>query len=304
MTSSVLKFWKLVFVFVGFLALCIFALRLSTKAQGFQRQNLEVLKFEAQEPRPQKLTWLQEKLTVGQSELNYLRKNSIPNWLRDIDIDKELNETQAVLTLHSYLDNIDVICRRKIRFGHLDDGGWEICDDIHVRPEPPCIIYSFGIANDWTFDDEVSRLYGCHVYAFDPSIEQDRHDRSKLIHFYPWGLAGITGAWPGKGWPMYTLQDIKEKLGHSDKVIDIVKMDIESSEWTALPQMVTSGQLNNVRQLLIEFHVTPGRKDVKIVQAIERLGFKKFYVHKNFHCRRRQVGFPVFRTSCYEVMYM
>ena len=101
--------------------------------------------------------------------------------------------------------------------GHMDDGGWEICDDQGVRPEPPCIIYSFGIATDWTFDDDASRVYGCHVFAFDPSIGLAQHDRSQLVHFYPWGLAGLTGT--GKnGWPMFTFGDIKRKLGHTDKV--------------------------------------------------------------------------------------
>ena len=101
--------------------------------------------------------------------------------------------------------------------GDMDDGGWEVCDDIDVRPIPPCIIYSLGTGKDWTFDEDSSRLYGCHVFAFDPSLDLERHDRTPLIHFYPWGVDGATKV-NAKGWPMYTLGDIKKKLGHENSV--------------------------------------------------------------------------------------
>ena len=91
------------------------------------------------------------------------------------------------------------------------------------------------------------------------------------------------------------------------QVIDIVKMDIERSEWAALPEMLASKQLDMVRQLYAEYHVTSAinnREALKTIQAIEKIGFKRFYVRKNFHCSRKERGFPVMRTSCYEVMYM
>ncbi|GFR69564.1 methyltransferase-like protein 24 [Elysia marginata] len=241
-----------------------------------------------------------------QRQLSFLRRNSISHKLANIDIDQQMNDTQVALTLHSYLDNQDTVCRRKIRMGDMDDGGWEICDDEDVRPVPPCIIYSLGIGKDWTFDEDASRLYGCHVFSFDPSLGLEKHDRTPHIHFYPWGVGGETRV-NGKGWPMFTLGDVKKKLGHENKVIDIVKMDIESSEWSALPEMLSSRELDSVRQLFVEYHVVfpaSHRKSLKTIQAVEGDGWRKFYVHKNIHCARKQEGFPVRRTSCYEVMYL
>ena len=41
------------------------------------------------------------------------------------------------------------------------------------------------------------------------------------------------------------------------RVISVLKMDIESWEWKASPDMISSGSLNLVSQLLIEFHGKP-----------------------------------------------
>ncbi|CAG5125172.1 unnamed protein product, partial [Candidula unifasciata] len=205
-----------------------------------------------------------------------------------------------------------VICQRKIRMGNVGDGGWEICDDLKVRPKRPCIVYSFGINYDFSFDDDVARLYGCHVYSFDPSMEKmETSNRSVLsshVHFYKIGLSGQTVTLD-QGWNLYTLSDIRSRLGHQNAVIDVIKMDIEASEWDALPQMVSSGQLENVRQLLLEYHVVDTSHEyllprLKSIQAVERLGFRKFLVHKNEHCVEYFVKYPVPRTHCYEVHYL
>ena len=95
----------------------------------------------------------------------------------------------------------------------LGDGGWEICEDVDVRPRQPCVIYSFGINNEFSFDDYSAKTYGCHVYSFDPSMKQASHNRSDHVHFYKWGLAGNTEK-RSNGWQMYTLTDIRKQLGH------------------------------------------------------------------------------------------
>lgn len=37
--------------------------------------------------------------------------------------------------------------------------------------------------------------------------------------------------------------------------VDVLKMDIEFSEWSALEDMLDKGHLLHVRQLLVEFHM-------------------------------------------------
>uniref|UniRef100_A0A2C9JWQ1 Methyltransferase domain-containing protein n=1 Tax=Biomphalaria glabrata TaxID=6526 RepID=A0A2C9JWQ1_BIOGL len=194
--------------------------------------------------------------------------------------------------------------------GKVSDGGWEVCDDPDVRPREPCIIYSFGINNDFSFDDDAAAMYGCHVYSFDPSMTKanDQYDRSPKVHFYKIGLDGRTYV-NIKKWPLFTFQDIRKKLGHQNVTIDVIKMDIESSEWAALPEMVDSGQLSGVKQLLVEFHLQLQTRNyvlpkLRLMQKLEVAGFKRFYVHKNPSCKLKVKGMPMERTKCYEVHYL
>ena len=38
-----------------------------------------------------------------------------------------------------------------------------------------CLIYSFGINNEWSFD-KMFESFGCQVYAFDPSMDMKDGD--------------------------------------------------------------------------------------------------------------------------------
>ena len=90
----------------------------------------------------------------------------------------------SLLFYHTFYIHFKVVCTRKLRMGNIGDGGWEICDDPAVRPRPGpgCIVYSFGINYDFSFDDHVAQIYGCHVYSFDPSMKDETHNRL-IIHY-------------------------------------------------------------------------------------------------------------------------
>lgn len=68
------------------------------------------------------------------------------------------------------------------KFGE-EDGAWDVCYD---RLAPPCVVYSFGIADDWSFDKALAD-FGCEVHSFDPSIGMDDHDPAKNVHFHNMG---------------------------------------------------------------------------------------------------------------------
>ena len=67
------------------------------------------------------------------------------------------------------------------------------------------------------------------------------------------------------------------------RVIDYLKMDIEGHEGDAIPQIVTSGMLANIRQLGFELHLTYDQPLERIrslvadvVQAVEVAGMVRF----------------------------
>lgn len=159
------------------------------------------------------------------------------------------------------------------------DGHKAVCLDQFISPEfDNCLVYSFGINNQWSFDEAMAQ-YGCQVYAFDPSMSADDYDRSRYIHFYRLGLAGNNDLNPSSsGWNISTASSIYKMLRHrhGDKVIDVFKMDVEFAEWEVIPQMLRSGFLaDKVKQLAVEIHFKEDdpleafRSRIRVLQELE-----------------------------------
>lgn len=54
------------------------------------------------------------------------------------------------------------------------DGAWFICIDgqVNIRRQD-CTVFSFGIHDDFSFDEEISRVYECRTFSFDPFHEAE-----------------------------------------------------------------------------------------------------------------------------------
>ena len=147
---------------------------------------------------------------------------------------------------------------------HAVDGDKFVCMD-RMRLDQPCLIYSFGIANDWTFEDFMD-FRGCEIHAHDPTVDFPS-DRGNNIRFEKLGL-GVE-----KGPTMDTLANILLDNGHTDTVVEYLKVwnisffnilfsyyfakiDIEAWELGGLPNWLESGALRNVNQLALELHLT------------------------------------------------
>jgi len=111
-------------------------------------------------------------------------------------------------------------------------------------------------------------------------------DRSEYVHFHNFGLGGKNGAHPVHGlFVLYTLKTIYQILApvHGHVPIDSLKMDIEFSEWDAIPQMIDSGFLqDHVKQLAVEIHFNKDdslekfRQYYRILKSLENAGFVRF----------------------------
>lgn len=215
-----------------------------------------------------------------------------------------------------YLTNIQVACKRQIHMGHVYDGGYDICEEDKYAPSAGCLVYSVGTHNDFSFDDSVRQIFGCEVHCFDPSTTMKEHEHSPGIHFHPIGL-GDRDEVNDEKWVMRTLKSIKEQLGHSQRNIDILKIDIEAGEWKALPDIISSGQLKGVKQLIMEFHSSlyglthihrshsGYRHYLKIFREIYNEGFRIFFYRRWIaDCCLFVDEFGINRTGCLEVHFL
>lgn len=161
------------------------------------------------------------------------------------------------------------------------DGAWFVCFDRSVAPVTnDCIVLSFGISTDESFDDEMNTNYGCSVHSFDPFIESNRFQQirnsnpslkdsylievNKKWKYYKIGVTGSKYNIKNQnkiGW-IDTLENIIQLINLNNTIIDIVKIDIEKVKNKA----IIGGEINLLenfdidyackyfKQLLIETH--------------------------------------------------
>ncbi|XP_018019026.1 uncharacterized protein LOC108675513 [Hyalella azteca] len=177
---------------------------------------------------------------------------------------------KPILNWENFFDYIEEAagCNNLKMFGGAErgrsgqiDGDKAVCLDTNVAPTPgSCIVLSFGINNEWSFDDAMEQ-YGCKVYAFDPTMGEQAYLRGSNIHFYPWALGGETGVakFRGKNRTICTYRDILKKINEEKSVIDYLKIDVEGFEIDFFRNVLNDDVelLANVKQIGMEIH--PGR---------------------------------------------
>ena len=163
-------------------------------------------------------------------------------------------------------------CPVRERFGKISDGGKVLCNLGAVARNRDCVVFSFGVRDDVTFEEELMRKTRCTIYAFDPSVAALPNGATVMRHG---NCAAAEGGEEGEGGG--SIQFEKIGLGSSNVVakkstdynlqtletlmrakgvttIDLLKVDIEGSEWDVFRQLAAAGTLEHVNQLSIELH--------------------------------------------------
>ncbi|KAJ7088553.1 methyltransferase domain-containing protein [Mycena crocata] len=178
------------------------------------------------------------------------------------------------------------------RVGTMGDGGKWICGFERAVHQPNCVVYSMGVERQSSFEQAILwESEHCEVYGFDfsvaewgPELRADTAVNSRA-HFFPWKIGGADNhtATPKQ----YSLRGIMQELGH--EFIDIWKIDIEGSEFSALAAVIESfkGKPLPFGQMQIEIHVgyTPDMGTVgafdKWWTMLEDAGLRPFWTETN-----------------------
>lgn len=186
-------------------------------------------------------------------------------------------------------------------YGDEKYGGFYVCPKLLNENS---IVYSFGIGKDISFDKAILAKHKCKLFAFDPtpkSIDWIKNQnlptnfyfyqygigiKSEIIDFYlPKNPDHVSGSATlqtnisvekGIKVQMNSFSDIVKELKHNH--IDLLKMDIEGSEYEVLEDIITSEVV--IDQILVEFHdrfFKEGfEKSTKTVNTLRKNGYEIF----------------------------
>ncbi|KAI0027037.1 methyltransferase domain-containing protein [Vararia minispora EC-137] len=148
---------------------------------------------------------------------------------------------------------------RVSRIGRRGDGGKWVCGIEEIAKKDKCIVYSFGVSRDSSFEAAVLNLApGCEVWGYDynvgmwgPEIYLNK-TLSQRAYFFPYGLGPQDHHKKSEAPKMYTLQSIMGLNGHAH--IDILKIDIEEDEFEVFRAITDSFDTLPFSQLQLEVH--------------------------------------------------
>lgn len=198
-----------------------------------------------------------------------------------------------------------------------------------------CIVYSFGVANEWDFEHSMADL-GCRVFAFDPTQEfrvvHENHVYPGVeFHFIGLGSESTekyggsvqdfsSGLYGNVAGPIKSLRSIMKDFNHS--FIDVLKIDCEGCEWDAFGSTSNDPNiLNKVGVLQLEVHFTLTLQ-VNNMQALknmanfysllfDQLNFRLWYEHDNYGHEKDRTVHPILLelgahplVCCYELSFV
>jgi len=151
-------------------------------------------------------------------------------------------------TFFFFLDNWErnFHCSNTRRLGMCEGGKW-VCDLYRLKSRHNCLVYSAGSNGEFTFEIEMKKaMPHCEIHTFDKDLHSCPNN-SCIFHKIKLG-DGINSAY-SKNWTT-----IVHELNHTNRLIDILKIDIEGDEYSFFPLIFNSAKSSFPRQILVEVH--------------------------------------------------
>lgn len=152
-----------------------------------------------------------------------------------------------------------------------------------------CVVYSFGIQNETSYEEEILRRTECEVWGYDFSVEglpeHVVNEFGERVKFRKIGVSEGETMVDEEGVEFWSLSDLMRENGH--EFIDVLKMDVEGYEFGALSQLVRDvgeGGVLPIGQLLVEIHLGSDETFGQVVRwwdELERAGLRAVWTEPN-----------------------
>ena len=145
--------------------------------------------------------------------------------------------------------------------------------------------------------DVLGEHHSCEIHTFDMVKWNKRNgDFAKALKgaatFHNWGL-GTPEQAAAKPQTFKTLQQTMDELGHTNRTIDVFKIDCEWCEWFTFEQWLEQ----DIRQILVETHNAPMPNAKDFFQSLHDKGYVIFSKEANFQNAGGGVEFAFLRLS-------
>ena len=179
------------------------------------------------------------------------------------------------------------------RYGTLNDGGKTLCNVKQFLSDSRCLIYSFGVRYTCRVEQLIHEEYAhCEILMFDPTsaefFKTSPCCRQSNMQCIETALGGGQDVADTVGMAGDTLTEIMRRHGHVRRKINLLKMDIEGSEYGAMEYHMNNAQTASfpaVDLLLMEIHALskPAVREraARIIEWLENIGLSVYYVERN-----------------------
>jgi hypothetical protein len=180
------------------------------------------------------------------------------------------------------------------RFGHPNDGGYLMCDNLLTGVSTA---YSYGIEGRDEWGCAIAQKTGAPVHQYDCFVTAKPSCAGASFIFHE-ECVGQTGRDSGNR-VFDTLANHIARNGDQGKRL-VVKMDVEGAEWDVL-MGAPEGVLANIQQLVVEFHEVDQPRFSKVIERLKRT-FVVANVHfNNFTCNKDVGPLPAY---AFEVLFV